>query len=651
MRAFRFLAAVIFCVINVGVANAQAHFVTTTSASKIAKNEMLEVNYEIQNGNPENFAQPAFSEWQVVGGPSVSSSTFISNGEKTTSMSYQFVLKPLRAGVFTIPGAKATIDGKEMQSNSVVITVSNRNSANPQPSSANVPDPLFMMPQELLPQQNVYDDYDAYILKDNENILEKTKSNLFITVDVSKRTCYPGEAVKAVYQLYSRVSMDAHITKRPSFSGFSSIDLPDSTNREYEIVTRNGKQYKMYSIRSVQLYPLQSGLQTLQPTEIDATVQYKKIPSSHSVSQYDLYDPSNNITYPFTVKSEPVTVNVLPFPEEGKPADFNGITGNFKIDASVVQRQLAKNEAGTLRLVVSGSGNWAMVQTPVIKWPGGVDVYEPVVIESLDSQAVPVKGKRVYEFPFSNDKPGKLIIPQIGITFFDPIAKQYKQALTHALNVEVLNKNRAVNKAPDDQANNFSGTDNTQIFTDIVKIAFPVMAILLMLWLIIKNRRRIMYNEQQAQSKRRYQSTTERNKEQLVIENFQRFTPAPTYSNNELARQANTAGSDNIILERTSLINEHAGFQAISSKTYFTAVKKDILALLLKHWQVTEQPVSVIKRKLLELGMNAEATEKVMHILELCELHIYSPFAEDFDKEYCDEMASEVYSLLKENKL
>jgi hypothetical protein len=658
MSVFRFLAITILCLINVGIANAQAHFVTTISASKIGKNEMLEVTYEVQNGSIENFFQPTFSEWQLVGGPTVSSSTFISNGEKTTSMSYQFVLKPIRPGLFTIPGARAVVDGKLMQSNNVTITVSNKNTNNPQPPpSTTLPDPLFMMPPELTPPQNIYEDYDGYLLKDNENILEKTKSNLFIQVDVSKKTCYPGEAVKAVYKLYSRVNMDAHITKRPSFSGFSSIDLPDSTNREYEIVTRNGKQFKMYTIRGVQLYPLQTGMQTLEPAEIEATVQYKKAPSAQSLVPYDEYDPSNNISYPFTVKSEPVTVNVLPFPEEGKPADFNGVTGSFKIAASIVQKELAKNEAGTLRLEINGGGNWAMIQTPEIKWPAGADVYEPVITESLDSQAVPVSGKRVYEFPFSKAKPGKLIIPPISITFFDPLTKAYKEEKTQPLSVEILNKNMPVNKPAENTYNNFSGADNTQIFTDIVKIAFPIAAVLLVLALIIKGRRKRVYNTQQAYYRKQYQSIADRNKEQLVIENFQRFTPASKTATTALAdpeipvkESHSLSTTDNILSEKTTAPNEHAGYPPISARTYFTGVKKDILALLLKHYSVEEQPLSITKRKLLENGMSVEETEKIIDMLALCEQHIYSLFSEDFDTAKCDESVAEINAIVSRNK-
>ena len=45
MRVFRFFVVIVFWLLQAGMAYAQVSFVATTSASKIAKNDMLEVTY------------------------------------------------------------------------------------------------------------------------------------------------------------------------------------------------------------------------------------------------------------------------------------------------------------------------------------------------------------------------------------------------------------------------------------------------------------------------------------------------------------------------------------------------------------------------------------------------------------------------------
>ncbi len=466
---------------------AQVSFTCKASANVIGKNELLEVNYELQNAEFENFAQPGFDGWRVVGGPNMSSSTFISNGVKTVSMSYQFILKPLSTGSFNIPGAKATVNGKTISSNAIKVVVDNKTHNN-NASSSNSGMSLFYDPLPARPPaEDVATQYDGYILKDNDNIEEKTKKNLFILINVNKKSCYEGEAITAEYQLYSRVNLNAHITKRPSFSGFSSIDLPDKTDSEFEIKEYNGKQYRVYNVRKVQLYPLQAGSQTLEPVEIEATVQYKKVPSAKNMMNYDPYSPANNINFPYVVKSEPIVIDVLPFPAENKPANFTSVTGQFQVKAAVKESQLAKNQAGKLLLVIEGAGNWSMLQNPKIKWPANVEAFEPTVTENLDSQMVPVQGKRVYEYPFSCADSGKLNIAPISISYFDPAKKAYDTASTAPIQVQILNTTVSTSQDQDDLVLN-DNVDLTHIFTEIVVVAFPIIAMLLLVWAIVKYR-------------------------------------------------------------------------------------------------------------------------------------------------------------------
>jgi hypothetical protein len=622
---------------------AQVVFATKISSKKIGKNEVLEVNYEVQEGSIENFSEPRFPGWQLVGGPNVSSSTIITNGKRTSSMSYMFLLRPNETGTLTVPGAKAMIDGRQYTSNAVKVEVSNNNRDNP--SQNNSPDPL-LVPPVFPPQQDLFEDNDAFFAKEGEDLHIKTKNNLFIVVEVSKKTCYPGEAIKATYKLYSRVNMDAHITKRPSFSGFSSIDLPDHSNSEYEMETRNGKTFKVYLIRSVQLYPLQTGLQTLQPVEIETTVQYQKL---EDAMQLDPFGSTRIINYPFVVKSDPVSVNVLPFPEDKKPEDFNGVTGEFSIEANTVHRDYAKKEAGVLQVTINGSGNWAMVQQPGIKWPKSVDVFEPNVSENLDSQAIPINGKRIYEFPFSSNQAGNFEIEPVKISYFDAAKKKYVTASSRPVNIRIRNTLKPLHHSSTEYIKN-APADGTIIFTRIVKVVFPVAAIILLGWFFLS------YNKKRESG--RQAELIRKSKESVSMRNAEK--PASRYANllavkDQLKEKSiytpgnnkeQIHGNQDVEIENSNPEAGYPGFAPVSSAEYFKEVKKKLLKLLKTNFNIDEQPVYLIKNALAQHGLPADEIHKIVSLLVLCEKHIYSPFTESYDREACDGIAFEITNIL-----
>lgn len=667
MKFIRIIFSILFWLAGAVAAIAQTAFTTNVSANKIARNEVLEVSYEIQNGNLEDFAQPSFTGWQVVGGPNMSSGTYITNGQKTTSISYQFVLKPLSKGTFTIPGARAKIDGKQLTSNNVTVTVENRDAANPRGSQQS--QSLFpFLNDEPVQREDPADNYDGYVLREGENATDKTKANLFILVNVDKKTCYEGEPVLATYQLYTRVNLNAHITKRPSFTGFSSIDLPDNLNGEYQLGNYKGKQYRVYTIRKVQLYPLLTGSQTLQPAELEATVQYKKIPSPGNISQYDPYSPDNIVNINYTVKGEPVTINVLPLPAETRPAGFTGVVGQFEIKTSLNKAEIARKEAGKLRVEISGQGNWSMVQAPTINWPKGVEVYEPTVTESLDSQAVPVTGKKVYEYSFSSNQPGKISVPPVSIAFFNPVEKKYKEVSAAPLALTVLDK-----VLPQSSPDNIDGgtvSDPTEIFTNLVKFVFPIAALGLLVWLLIKNGRKRRQQHQEMLWQKHFKHNNELEKKlaeekqkeketalttsglEVVAEPVDISRYQPAFLQQEAAPPPPIFSMADSPMEENMPPTESTGKEPIPvlAKDYFAALKKELLYQLEWHWQIMEPSALGIKLKLLAKGLLPDDAESVAMLVEACDKHIYSPFAEMIDRAEWDEITGEIKEVLKKTK-
>src|SRR5690606_11083246 len=120
------------------------------------------------------------------------------------------------------------------------------------------------------------------------------------------------------------------------------------------------------------------------------------------------------------LKSEPRTIHVKPLPDKNVPANFKGALGNYSMEASVDKNELTTDDAGTLQITISGSGNIQLVNAPVNTSPDGIQGFEARIKEDLDKSSVPINGRKMFAHPFTISKAGDLIIPSITFSYYDP---------------------------------------------------------------------------------------------------------------------------------------------------------------------------------------------------------------------------------------
>ena len=403
---------------------AQVKFSTVVDEKEISRGDYLQVQYVVENAQSvEQITPPSFNGFTIVSGPNQQSSMSAINGTVTKSEGISFILKPLSTGRFTISGARAVADGKQLQSNSVTVKVTNgpshsNSSANPMNLS-----PFGMAMPEELPEVT-----EEYLLRPGEKASDLIKNNLFVKLDVSKTSCYIGEPLIATYKLYSRLKSESRVTKRPSLDGFSVYDMvpPEANNQGVEKI--NGKQFNIHTIRKVQLYPLQDGTFVLDPTELDNTVHFIRVDGSGNRNQQQMMDDYMNgyaggtiEEQRLTLATKPATIIVKPLPAEGKPPVFDGAVGKFAVTASLDKRTAGANEIVKLKVLMSGEGNLPLINAPQVNWPQGIDLYEPSVKEDDDKTVCPIRGTKEFDYSFSVKKPGRIIIPAVTVAYFDPV--------------------------------------------------------------------------------------------------------------------------------------------------------------------------------------------------------------------------------------
>ena len=230
------------------------------------------------------------------------------------------------------------------------------------------------------------------------------QKNLFIKLDVNKTSCYVGEPIIASYKLYTRLRSETNITSAPSFNGFSVSELELNNNNSATTEKYNGREYNVYTMRKVQLYPLQPGTITLDPVVADNKVTFLK--SEYAGTQrgdmfYDMLQNFADATSPqdavieqhVTLRSKAVEVTVKPLPVENKPEDFKGAVGSFTIQASFQKNKITTDDAGNLKIVLGGTGNIQLINAPKINWPENIDGYDAKITDDINKSSVPMKGK------------------------------------------------------------------------------------------------------------------------------------------------------------------------------------------------------------------------------------------------------------------
>jgi len=437
---------------------AQANFTAICPQKKIGKNDFLQVQFKVEHAaNVESIDPPSFKNFSVVSGPNQESGMTSINGKTDQYVSISFLLKPISPGKFTIAPATAKADGKEFQSNSLNVEVTNSSSTSSASNNSANSSPAFGGGNSLSPFANLNFDFptapathqfDDYILKKGENVNDKVKKNLFIKLDVSKTSCYVGEPIVASYKLYTRLRSESTITDAPSFNGFSVSEMELNNNNSAGVEKYNGRDYNVYTLRKVQLYPLQAGTITLDPVIADNKVNFIKAEYAGSQRGDMFFDMMQNfadatsprdaiIEQHVTLQSKPVEITAKPLPDENKPADFKGSVGNFTIQSSLQKNNITTDDAGNLKIVISGAGNIQLLNAPKIIWPQGMDGYDAKITDGIDKFSVPMKGSKTFTYPFTVSKAGTYTIPTVSFSYFDPALATYKTLFTQPLVVTI----------------------------------------------------------------------------------------------------------------------------------------------------------------------------------------------------------------------
>lgn len=579
---------------------AQASFNASVSSNTIGKDETVQLKLVIENAaRPEQVNPPALNNFIIISGPVQESGSEEYNGVLRTYVGISYILKPKKAGEFTIASATAKADGKTFKSNPIKIKVVNSATGNSAVSSSPFGNfDLFEEPQRPT-------NYNDFIIKKGETVQDKINRNLFIKVFTDKKSCYVGEPVVVTYKLYTRLKSESNISKNPALNGFSVIDLVQpQSGINYSVENLDGREYNVYILRKAQLYPLQPGPAELETASVDNTVHFVKEEYLKRVADgsYEFLPGVTSKEAMFdekvTVENKPEVINVKPLPTEGKPAAFNGAVGNFMIDAVIEKDSFTTDDAGKLRVLLSGEGNMTLVPSPEVAWPKGLEGYEPTVKDGLNRLTVPVSGSKIFDFSFTAEKEGTYIIPSIEFSFFDVAAAKYKTISTKPITVHIQ---KGTGKRPVVATENKSARESffDKLFSNRWMIIAPV-ALLIIIGLLVWTR-----------------ADKKRQKEKVIAAALQ--------------RQEEERAKEEVIIPVNPLQQSEIALIKNNGRLFYETIDKELHVFLAKQLQL---PVETISKKLIADGLDKSGVSladnlAVQKLLDDIGLQLYTPYADE----------------------
>jgi BatD DUF11 like domain len=403
---------------------AQNKLLAVPSKTVINPNETVQVQYIVEGAmQADEFVAPSFRNFEQIGEVIQTNGWTWVNGSLTEYLSYTYLLRPKIKGKLSIASAVIKVKGHILSSPIVSINVTDAVNVNRDVTASSI------------------EEKPDYYLEPQEDAKEKIRKNLFVKATVDKQTCYTGEALLATFKLYTRLDSESKILKRPSFNGFSVIDLEEPETGIFTKEKVNGVLYNCYLIRKVQLFPLQSGEVVIEPVQINNRVRFIRGAVKDGKEWMDALTNKEKrkeavnetiIEEELITETTAIHVNVLDLPQQGKPEHFNGAVGNFTIKSQLLNNEFTADESGVLKVELSGSGNLNMVNAPAIAWPKGIEVFDPVVHEEINKAIAPVNGIKVFKIPFTAAK-GAYQLPPVVFSFFDVVSKTYKTISTDSL--------------------------------------------------------------------------------------------------------------------------------------------------------------------------------------------------------------------------
>ena len=396
MRKIIFLLFTILAAWQVKAAD-KVRFVAE-AADVVVSGDQVRLVFTVNSQDIKDFRAPSIKGFDVLMGPSRSqqSSIQIINGKRTSNSStaFTYILLAGSPGTYTIPAASVEVNGEKVFSNAISIKV---------------------LPQDQNSGNSGNNGGGSASSSRSQAAGSRISANdLFITATASKTTVHEQEAILLTYKVYTVVNLRQLYGKMPDLKGFHTQEVELPQQKTFTLEHYKGRNYNTTVWSQYVLFPQQTGKLEIPSITFDGVVAQQTV----SDDPFDaFFNGGGYVEVKKKITTPKVVINVQPLP--AKPAGFSGAVGEFKLASSINATDVKTNDAVTIKLTLSGTGNMKLIGTPEVKFPQDFEIYDPKVTDDYKLTNSGLTGTAV-EF-----------------TYFDLKSNSYKTLKTEAYNLKV----------------------------------------------------------------------------------------------------------------------------------------------------------------------------------------------------------------------
>ncbi|MBK6610169.1 MAG: protein BatD [Sphingobacteriales bacterium] len=579
------------------------------STVTVAPNNFFELNYVVDNANIRDFQSPDFGNFSLVSGPNRSTQMSMINGRTTMRSSISFTLQAgNKTGKYTIPAATAMLEGGgTVRSAAVKVQVDakappsssssgagrGRQQSPQNPFGQNWP-PIFGTPPFSNPPATPPGATAPGQASPTTTI---TKKDIFLKIEIDTNTIYLGQQLAVKYRLYTKLDASNYqILAQPALNGFWVQETTPKVMQANNRVKIGNDTYTYYDLKKYIVFAQQAGNLNIAP--MSATVDVR-IPNPNSHSFFSLGYDSETVS----LSSDSLQITVLPLPDINKPNNFTGGVGNFTVNTRLKATQIAANEPLDLLLTIQGTGNLPLIQAPTLELPKGIETFNPDASEQVFADADSLKGTRQFKYTLIPQSSGKINLPVLEFSYFDPQTKQYQTLRGDSITINVL-PSKGTNEAANNDLTTLRPQRNTVIM-GLQKVFLWQSAAFWLAWLLPFLVFGLWYKRQQ-----------------YLIANQPDAATVRSNTATEKALKRLSAAKQQLAMANNNNNNDKTFYETLSlALLHFAADKLNL--------PVANLSAGKAANLLAQQGFDAQYINEWQQISQYCEMAIYAPVSSD----------------------
>lgn len=328
-------------------------------------------------------------------------------GKAVESTIYIYRVIAMKEGSYRIGPVSSEYKGTRYLSDTVTLEVSKK----------------FLATREIIPEQEVKSDLGGHI---------------YLVADMPDGKILVNQKIPLSIKLFS----DWFDVEDISVSDISSTDLVVERFQKGQggVITKDGIRYAVLEYKASILAPA-PGAFNIEPVKVSLNLSKRRPSPSGQMPELlndneDFYDrilgPRDKM--PLELFTKPIAIIAEGLPKKGRPDDFRGAIGSYDLKAEVSPVKLKEGDPLTVRLTVTGTGNFNTITGIDIPRVSGFKYFDPEIARG-ESSFVLTQTMRL-------TGPATPGFPAITFSFYDPAKGEYVSISKgpFPLELESLNK-------------------------------------------------------------------------------------------------------------------------------------------------------------------------------------------------------------------